>query len=111
MLFRKKGMEPEAKDIEKIIEEYSAVVKSTIGRYLPRRARRAMSRGKGGVGFSPSRKNKEIEKIKKVGIEAWLDQTTQDTLKELSPLLSDPLSLESELMSRLKEFKKKWNLR
>jgi len=46
-----------------------------------------------------------------MGMGAWLDQTTQDTLKELSPILMDSPSLESELMAKLKELKKKWNLR
>ncbi len=111
MPFWRKRTELEPRDIEQIINEYSAVVKDTIGRHLPRRARRAMSRGKSGLGLSPGKKNEEIAQIRKMGMGAWLDQTTQDTLKELSPILMDSPSLESELMAKLKELKKKWNLR
>jgi len=109
MFFRKKQKELDPKEIKQIMEEYLRIVKETIGKYLPRRERRAMSREKGGRGAS--KKNKEIEQIKKNGVRAWLNQTTEDVLSELSSIVPDFPSLESDLRGRLKDFKKKWKIK
>ncbi len=111
MFFRKKPKELESKEIEQIIEEYSQVMRDTIGKYLSRRERRAMSKGKGGMRLSSSTKNEEIEQIKKKGAGVWLDQVTEDALNELSPIVPDFAALESDLRGRLKNFKKKWNIK
>jgi len=91
MLFKKKRKELDSEEIKQITEEYLKIVKETIGKYLPRRERRAMSREKGGWGAS--KKKEEIEQIKKNGVRAWLNQTTEDVLSELSSIyreLSQP---------------------
>ena len=111
MFFKRKHKELESEEIEQIIEEYSEVVKETISKYLPRRERRAMSKGRGGMGLTPSTKKEEIEQIKKKGISVWLNGSTEDALNELSPIVSDFSSLESDLRGRLKEFKRKWKIK
>jgi len=111
MLFKKKRKELDSKEIEQIMEEYLKVVKETVGKYLSRRERRVMSRGKSGKRQSASAKNKEIEQIKKKGAGFWLNQTTEDVLSELSSIVPDFPSLESDLRGRLKDFKKKWKIK
>jgi len=110
MFFRKKQKELDVKEIEQIMEEYLKILKETIGKYLPRRERRAMMKGKGREGWG-SAKRGEIEQIKKKGIKTWLNQTTEDTLSELSSAIPDFPSLESDLRGRLKDFKKKWKIK
>jgi len=111
MFFRKKKKKLELKEMEQIVEDYSKVLRDTIGKYLPRRERRAMSKGKGGMRLGPSAKSEEIEQIKKKGVRAWLNQTTEDALNELSSIIPDFTSLQSELRNRLKNFKKKWKIK
>lgn len=111
MFFRKKRKELKLEEIEQIIEEYSRVVKETIGKYVSRRERRAMSKGKGGMGLSSSARKEEIEQIKKKGVSIWLNETTEDALSELSSVVSDFSSLESDLRGRLKELKRKWKIK
>ncbi len=111
MFFRKKEKKLELKEIEQIVEDYSKVLRDTIGKYLPRRERRAMSRGKGGMRLASSTKKEEIEQIKKKGAGSWLNQTTEDALNELSSIIPDFTSLQSELRNKLKDFKKKWKIK
>lgn len=110
MFFKKKKSEFEEKEIEQITEEYTEGIKVIIRKYLPRKARRAMYRGKGGR-LTPDEKNEEIQKIKKTGISAWLNQATEEVFEELSSFVAEPDSLRSELNVMLKEFKKKWNIK
>lgn len=111
MFFRKKEKKLELKEIKQIIEDYSKVLRDTIGKYLSRRERRAMSRGKGGMKLGSSAKSEEIEEIKKKGAGSWLNQVTEDALNELSSVIPDFASLESELRNKLKDFKKKWKIK
>jgi len=111
MFFGKRKKKFEEKEIEQIIDDYSQTMKALIGKYLPRRARRAMNRGKGGARLTPAEKNEEMEKIKKIGISAWLNEITEDTFGELSSFVADSVSLQSELYTVLKRFKKKWNIK
>ena len=110
MFFKKKGKEFEEEEIEQITEEYTQEIKVVIRKYLPRKARRAMYRGKGGR-VTPDDKNEEIRQIKKVGLSAWLNQATEEVFEELSSFVTDPGSLRSELNVMSKEFKKKWNIK
>lgn len=111
MFFKKKKSEFEEKEIEQITEEYTEGIKVIIRKYLPRKMRRAMYKGKGGGRLTQDKKNEEIQKIKKTGISAWLNQATEEVFEELSSFVTDPGSLRSELNVMLKEFKKKWNIK
>jgi len=110
MFFKKKKSELGEKEIEQITEEYTEGIKVIIRKYLPRKARRAMYRGKGGR-LTQDEKNEEIQKIKKTGVSAWLNQATEEVFEELSSFVAEPDSLRSELNVMLKEFKKKWNIK
>ena len=110
MFLRKKKKKFEEKEIEQIIDDYSQTTKTLIGKYLPRRARRAMNKGKGSR-LTSAEKSDQIQKIKKIGISTWLNETTEDTFGELSSFVTDPISLQAELQTMLKEFKKKWNIK
>ena len=111
MFFRKKKKELELKEINQIVEDYSKVLRETIGKYLPRRERRAMGRGKGRMRPGSSVEKEEIEQIKKKGVASWLNQVTEEALNELSSIIPDFTSLQSELRNRLKDFKKKWKIK
>ena len=111
MFLRKKKKKLDEKEIEQIIDDYSQTTKALIGKYLPRRARRAMNKGKGGARLTSAEKGDQMQKIKKIGISAWLNETTEDTFEELSSFVNDPASLQSELYTVLKRFKKKWSIK
>jgi len=73
--------------------------------------RRAIYKGKGGGRLTQDKKSEEIQKIKKTGVSAWLNQATEEIFEELSSFVANPDSLRSELNVMLKEFKKKWNIK
>ena len=70
-----------------------------------------MYKGKGGGRLTQDKKSEEIQKIKKVGLNAWLNQAAEEVFEELSSFVTDPDSLRSELNVMSKEFKKKWNIK
>jgi len=111
MFFGKRKKKFEEKEIEQIIDDYSQTMKALIGKYLPRKVRRAMNRGKSGARLTPAEKSGEVQKIKKIGISAWLNGVTEDTFGEVSSFVTDSVSLQSELYSMLKRFKKKWDIK
>jgi len=112
MIFgKRRKKEFSEKEIEQIINDYNETMKSLLREYLPRWARRAMNKAKGRSGLTVSKENEEIQEIKRVGISAWLDQTTQDMVEELSSLVSEPVSFRHKLDAMVKEFKKKWNIK
>jgi len=112
MLFgkrRKKELSEE--EIERIIKDYNEMMKSLLREYLPRWARRGMNKAKSRAGFNLNKGKEEIQEIKRTGISAWLEQSTQDAVEELSPLVRDSVSFKSKLDSILKEFKEKWGIK
>ncbi|MEA1963856.1 MAG: hypothetical protein U9O41_01820 [Candidatus Aerophobetes bacterium] len=111
MFLGKRKKKFEEKEVEQIIDDYSQTMKNVVGKYLPRKVRRAMNRKGSGAGLTSAEKNEQMEKIKKIGISAWLNEITEDTFGELSSFVSDSVSLQSELYTALKEFKKRWNIR
>jgi len=113
MIFgKRRKKEFSEKEIEQIINDYNETMKSLLREYLPRWARRAMNKAKGRSGLNNISKGKgEIQEIKRTGISAWLDQTTQDMVEELSSLVSEPVSFRHKLDAMVKEFKKKWNIK
>ena len=108
---RKKKEELSEQQIEQIIDEYMSLTKEIVGRYLPRRMRRALSKNKGWGSLSASERKAQIKEVKQEGLSSWLEQTTEETFEEISSFVSESVSLEEELRGKLKEFKKKWNIK
>jgi len=83
MFFRRKK-EFSEEEIEKIIDDYDKRVKSLLKEHLPRWARRAMNRTRDRTGAIMNKKGEEVQKIKKMGMSSWLEQTTQELFEGLS---------------------------
>ncbi|RLE12241.1 hypothetical protein DRJ04_06550 [Candidatus Aerophobetes bacterium] len=113
MFFWKRGKKEEFSDeqIEKIIDEYMLLMKEAIGRYLPRRMRRALNKNKGWKSLSASKKREQLQDIRQKGLSSWLDQTTEEAVEQISSFVPESGALEEELRKILKDFKKKWNIR
>ena len=114
MLFRKKKKKERfsEEDFEQIITEYTGLMKDAMGKYLPRRMRRAMNKNnKGWESLSVSEKKAQIQEIKQKGLNNWLDESTGEVLEQVSSFVSETVVLEEELRKILKEFKKKWNIK
>ncbi|HHF98962.1 hypothetical protein J7L81_03610 [Candidatus Aerophobetes bacterium] len=104
-----KKLTPE--QIEKIATEYTDLVKEITGKYLPRRMRRALNRAKGWQGLSLSERKKQIQKITENGVSSWLEETTQETIEQVSSFIQESTTFEEELRKALREFKKKWGIK
>jgi len=110
MLFWKRKKFDEA-EIKQIFEEYLEVLKTTMGKYLSRQMRRALSKNKGWGSLSPSQKREQIQEIKQKGLNNWLDEHTEEVFEQISSFVSDSGLLKEDLKKALKEFKKKWNIK
>ncbi len=112
MLFWKRKKKFDEKEIEKIVEEYTGVLKETVGKYLPRRMRRMIQRkSKEWKDLPQKNKEKEIQEIKDTGLNNWLDKTTEETIQELTPFITNSSAMQEELRKTLKDFKKKWDIK
>jgi len=111
MFLKKRKKEFGEREIEQIVKEYSEGVESLLQKYLPRKMRRFIFKGRGRRKFSSNKKIEEIQRIKETGVGAWLNRATEEILEELSSFVSNPDSLNSELDVMLKELKKRWNIR
>ena len=86
MFFWKRGKKEEFSDeqIEKIIDEYMLLMKEAIGRYLPRRMRRALNKNKGWKSLSASKKREQLQDIRQKGLKKNGKNTGKE--KKLLPL-------------------------
>jgi hypothetical protein len=111
---RKKKTQSELTDeqIEGIIRGYSEVLKRAMGNHLPRRMRRAMSRGqKGWDSLSAGQQRAQLQEIRQKGIGSWLEDTTHETYEQIASYVADPAPLEEDLREALSAFKKEHSIR
>lgn len=110
MLFWKRKKFDEA-EIEKIVEEYVEILKTTVGKYLPRQMRRALRKNREWGNLSQKRKQDEIKEIKQRGLNNWLEENTQQVYEEIASFTPEAQTLQKELRKVLKDFKKKWDIK
>lgn len=112
MLFWKRKKKFDEEEIEKIIGDYTTLLREKVGTYLPRRMRRALKKkSKEWNDLSKGEKKKEVEEIKKTGLSSWLEKMTEETYKELASIVPEATSMQEDLWQTLKDFKKKWNIK
>lgn len=108
---RKKRKELSDQQIQQVIDEYTSLMKNVIGKYLPRRMRRALNKNRGWGGLSGSEKKEQVQQIRQKGLSSWLNQSTEEALEQISSFVSEGIALEEDLRKELKDFKKKWDIK